>query len=119
MSPQDWHDESLGLNDVLTPKHTCQLLNFLEPNIQGFRAEVYYAGLPVIRARSFFSSRSVEATKHEASAMPLLPQGPCTQIVSTLAPKYAYIGTTVRPRYILFGYMDPWGSWNLLPTGTS
>ena len=37
------------------------------------------------------------------------PKGPCTQIVHTLAPKYLYLGTTLRPKYILFGYMDPWG----------
>ena len=37
------------------------------------------------------------------------PKGPCTQIVSTVALKYLYrlyIGTTLRPEYILYGYMD-------------
>ena len=28
--------------------------------------------------------------------------GPCTQIKHALAPKYVYIGTTPRPKYILY-----------------
>ena len=35
------------------------------------------------------------------------PKGPCTQIVYTLAPMYLYIGSTLRPKYILLGHMDP------------
>ena len=35
------------------------------------------------------------------------PKGPCTQVVDTLAPKYLNIGTTLRPKYILVGHMDP------------
>ena len=41
---------------------------------------------------------------HRAEAY---PEGSCTQIVYTSAPKYLYIGTTLRPKYIVFGYMDP------------
>ena len=39
---------------------------------------------------------------------PRHPQGPCAQIVCTLALKYIvlYFGT-LGPSYILFGYMDP------------
>ena len=39
----------------------------------------------------------------------MIPKGPCAQIVHTLAPNYLPIGTTVRPKYILFRYMDPEG----------
>ena len=34
------------------------------------------------------------------------PKDPCNQIVYTLAPS-TYIGTTLRPKHILFGYMNP------------
>ena len=35
-------------------------------------------------------------------------EGSCTEIVGTVAPKYQKkIGTTSKPMYILFGYMDP------------
>ena len=34
------------------------------------------------------------------------PKGPCTHIAYTLAAKYLR-GTTLRPMYILFRYMDP------------
>ena len=34
------------------------------------------------------------------------PKGPCTQIVY-FGPKVRIKGTTLRPKYILFGYMDP------------
>ena len=30
------------------------------------------------------------------------PKGPCAHIVYTLA-----IGTTLRPKYVLFGHLDP------------
>ena len=34
------------------------------------------------------------------------PEGPCAQIVYTLALKYSLYGY-IGPKYILFGYMDP------------
>ena len=42
----------------------------------------------------------------------LFPKGPCTRIVYTLAPEYLYyIGSTLRPEYVLLGYMDPRVLW--------
>ena len=36
------------------------------------------------------------------------PQGSCTPIVYTLAPKNPYLATILRPKYnVLFGYVDP------------
>ena len=29
---------------------------------------------------------------------------------NSIVPKYLYIGSALRPKYILFGYMDSWGS---------
>ena len=48
------------------------------------------------------------------------PKGPCTQIVYTLAPEplnpkplnpkpCTFVGNTLRPKYMLFGYRDPLG----------
>ena len=34
------------------------------------------------------------------------PEGPCTKIVYTLGPMYLK-GSTFRPKYIQYGYMDP------------
>ena len=39
-----------------------------------------------------------EIPKHDA----------CTQIVYSLGPMYLY-GDFRRPKYIIFGYLDPWG----------
>ena len=36
------------------------------------------------------------------------PKSPCTQIVYTLALKYPYRDYIIRPKYILFGYVDPY-----------
>ena len=38
------------------------------------------------------------------------PKGPCTHIAYIHWPQSTYIGTTVRPKYILFGYMHPEGT---------
>ena len=35
-------------------------------------------------------------------------KGPCTRMYIHW-PQCTYKGTTLRPKYILFGYMDPWG----------
>ena len=43
--------------------------------------------------------------KHQASHS----KGPCIQTVYRLWPQSTYIGTTLRPKYLLFGYMDPQG----------
>ena len=45
---------------------------------------------------------------HLTPAVLLNPKGPCTQIVYTL-PQSTFLGTTLRPKSILFGYMDPEG----------
>ena len=37
----------------------------------------------------------------------LIPKGPCAQI--TFWPQSTYVGTTLRPEYRLFGYMEPSG----------
>ena len=34
-------------------------------------------------------------------------KGPCAQTQYILWPQCTYIGSTLRPKYILFGYMDP------------
>ena len=40
----------------------------------------------------------------------IYPKGPCAQTGIDVGPKSAYIGTTViiRPKYILFGHMNPY-----------
>ena len=57
------------------------------------------------------SNRRKQCHPHRCGALPschtTIPKGPCTQIVDTLGPMYLYREYLRRPKYILFGYMDP------------
>ena len=40
----------------------------------------------------------------------LTPKAPCTHIVVFLRPPSTKIGAPLRPKYILYGYMEPLGT---------
>ena len=54
-------------------------------------------------------SEGLELSKATQMGGGYIPKGPCSHIVYTVAPK-SYIGTTSRPKYVLFGDMDPQGT---------